>query len=165
MPWDRTNPLYRWKMRQRTKRKLNKSKSVPISQKVKHMPRRKRSRIRRAVSYPRRRFRRFRKGKAPIPVLPMIGGVVAPVAISLQKSNFLTDIQSDPMKATTGLIDQLCQRYTGLSPLYGNPWSLQPVIETYTGLFAGIVGHKLANKFGINRYMKRVPFLGKYIQL
>jgi hypothetical protein len=154
MPWDSSNPLYRWKQKHG---KLNKSAKRTFT-KVKTMAK-KQSR--------RRRFTRFRRRhvKAPIAILPLLGGVVAPMVVAIQKSNFISDVQSDPMKAVSGLADQICQRYTGFSPLYGQTWSMQPMIETYTGLLAGVAGHMLANKFGVNRTMKRVPFIGKYIQL
>lgn len=119
---------------------------------------------RRRYSIPRR-YRRFRRKSHAIPVLPVLTGVVAPMLIAVQKSNFLTDVQTDPMKASTGLIDQICQRYTGLSPLYGNPFNAGFLFETYGGLAAGIFGHMLANKFGVNKSMKKIPFLGKYVEL
>lgn len=94
-----------------------------------------------------------------------MGGLVAPMATALQKSNFFADIQTDPMKATTGLIDQVFQRYTGFSPLYGYGWQMQPLIETYGGLFAGMAGHMIANKLGVNKQFRKIPVVGKYVQL
>jgi len=120
----------------------------------------------------RRRFasirRRIRRKRGPIPILPVLGGVVAPMAIALQKSNFVADVQTDPMKAISGLVDQIGQRYTGFSFLYSeaNPgFHSEWIIPTYTGLAAGYAGHMIANKLGVNRQIAKVPFVGKHIQL
>lgn len=163
MPWNSSNPLYRWKQKHG---KLNKSvKSKVDVGKPKMSKRRSRfARARRRYS-PRRYARRFRKGKSPMPILPLLGGVVAPLMSAVQGSNFMHDIQTNPTAAISGLIDQIGQKYTGYSFLYGYGFDINRVIPTYTGLFAGLAGHMLANKLGVNRYMKKVPIVGKWVQL
>jgi hypothetical protein len=68
-----------------------------------------------------------------------------------------------------GFIDQIGQRYTGISifpEMSGaKGFNLAPVFETYTGLIAGVVGSKLATGFGINKYTKRIPIVGKWVKL
>ena len=102
----------------------------------------------------------------PIKVLPLIRGFIAPVLKSVQKSNFINDVQTDPVKAFTGLIDQIGIRYTGIS-MMGNHEGIDTgqVIPTYVGLFAGVVGSKIATKFGVNRQVKRLPFIGGKFEL
>ena len=98
-----------------------------------------------------------------------MGGVIAPMMDAVAQSNFISQIQSDPMHAINDLVDQISQHYIGVSTQgsFGGGFQFNPkyLYATYGGLIAGIVGHKLANKFGINRYMKRVPMIGKYVQL
>lgn len=44
-------------------------------------------------------------------------------------------------------------------------WTGGNMLETYGAIFMGYVGHKLASKFGVNRTIGKIPFLGKYIEL
>lgn len=46
-----------------------------------------------------------------------------------------------------------------------NWWSRGFPLNTYVPIALGVVGHKLANKFGVNRAMKKIPLIGKYAQL
>jgi hypothetical protein len=46
-----------------------------------------------------------------------------------------------------------------------NWWGRGFPLNTYVPIALGVVGHKLANKFGVNRVMKRIPIVGKYIAL
>jgi type IV secretory pathway VirB2 component (pilin) len=46
-----------------------------------------------------------------------------------------------------------------------NWWSRGFPLNTYVPIALGVVGHKLANRFGVNRVMKRIPIVGKYIAL
>ena len=163
MPWDSSNPLYRWK---KAHGKLNKS----VKSKVRvGKPKMVRHRLRRARSYPRRVYRRFRRGKAPLPILPILGGVVAPMIDSFERAGGMNDLQSDPVKFGKGFIDQIGQHYMGYSifPDVSGVTGLntQYLFNTYGGLLAGVIGHMVANKLGVNRYMKKVPLIGKYIQL
>jgi len=133
------------------------------------MSRRRRvSRVTRRYA-PKRYARRFRRGKAPLPLLPIIGGVVAPMADAVSRVGGIDAFTSNPIEAITGLIDQIGQKYTGFSPFaakYGHEsFNIGWAIPTYTGLFAGIAGHMIANKLGVNRYMKKIPLIGKYVQL
>lgn len=101
-----------------------------------------------------------------IPLLPTIGGLVAPMLTAVQKSNFISDIQSDPLKAIIGLTDQIGQRYTGFS-MFGFEQGFHPehVIPTYLGLGLGVVGSKLATMSGVNRTIGMIPYIGKKIKL
>jgi hypothetical protein len=124
----------------------------------------KRKRFRRR-SYPSRRYRAFRRGKAPIAVLPLLTGVVAPIAIAMKREgDFLYNFKVDPTGATLGLVNQIVRQYTGFG-LRGEPFDYMLPLTTYAGLGAGVVGHKLANKFGINAQMKKIPLVGKFVQL
>ena len=67
------------------------------------------------------------------------------------------------------VLDQIGQRYTGISIFperSGNRgFNTTYLFNTYGGLLAGIAGHMLATKFGVNKYMRRIPMIGKYIAL
>jgi hypothetical protein len=39
------------------------------------------------------------------------------------------------------------------------------MIRNYSTIGAAVAGHWVANKVGLNRMMKRVPFVGKYVSL
>jgi len=161
MTWGPSNPLWRWQHR-----KSSKSRSVkPMARRFRrYSPRRARHLARRY--YPRvRRFHRIRKG--PLPILPIVGGVVAPLARSFTSAGGMANLQSDPVGFGKGMLDQISQRYAGISifpEMSGvSGFQINPLIETYGGLAAGIFGHWLCNRFGVNRYMKRIPFVGKWI--
>lgn len=68
-------------------------------------------------------------------------------------------------------LDQIGQRYTGVSFFpdasgrQSTDINFAYLANTYGGLLAGVVGHKLANKFGVNRAMKKIPIVGKWVQL
>ena len=103
-----------------------------------------------------------------MPILPIIGGVVAPMLDAAKECNFVTQIQTDPVNAFTDLIDQISQHYIGISTQgsFGSAqFNPKYLWQTYGGLAAGIAGHWVAQKTGVNRYMKRIPMIGKYIAL
>src|SRR4030042_3989779 len=86
MPWDTSNPLYRWKMKHSKvgkHRKANKSKAVHMSP-VRPMARKAR---RRSTSRARRFYHRSKK--MTIPVAPMIG-LLAPAESGGLISNVIT---------------------------------------------------------------------------
>lgn len=126
---------------------------------------------------PKHRIRRFGKavrrrlaGKK-IAILPVTAGVIVPFADSFFKAGVMGKIQAgQPDQAAIAFADQLMQHYTGFKPFntfegQGGTWHFEPVIQTYGGLVAGYIGHVLANKFGINKAMNRIPLIGKYFSL
>jgi hypothetical protein len=104
-----------------------------------------------------------------MPILPILGGVVAPMVQSFNYAGGVGLLQSDPVGLGRGMLDQIGQRYMGISifpDMSGvKGFQINPVIETYGGLFAGIFGHMIASKFGVNRYMKKIPLIGKWVSL
>lgn len=102
-----------------------------------------------------------------------MGGIVYPVMDSVAKANFIHDIQQEgteaKINAVKGLVDQLGQHYTGFSvfPELGAGNSFQPMeaVKTYGALAAGVLGHMACNKFGVNREIEKIPFIGKKISL
>lgn len=175
MPWDMSNPLYRWKKRHGKLNKQVSSHKTPSRRKKNVAKRRKRlSRLR---SYPRRRYRAFRKGKTPIPLLPtlavanaaliqpILGNPAKGVAGGLQYFQ-----QGDMQSGLRETIDIIGINFLGYKFSDGSNWwgrtdtGIGP-LQTYTTIGIATLGHMLANKFGVNRAMKRIPFLGKYIAL
>ena len=100
-----------------------------------------------------------------LPILPLIGGVVAPMADSFENVGGVDALQSNPIQFGKDMIDQISQHYTGISPFYKVGFQLDKVVQTYGGLAMGIIGDKIANATGLNRIMKRIPFIGKYVKL
>jgi len=77
------------------------------------------------------------------------------------------DSTGNLMDASLEGLEVLVENFTGFGikgPQAGQFFP-QRVITTYAELAAGTAGHMLANKFGVNRQIAKVPFLGKHIQL
>lgn len=121
---------------------------------------------------PRRRYRRFRKGKQPLSLLTAIpalySGLVQPVFGGEGYIGALPYVQSGNFQdALLEAGNILSMNFTGFSmkgPDAGQ-FNWQKPFNTYSRILAGWVGHKLATKAGVNRQMKKVPMIGKYIQL
>lgn len=105
-----------------------------------------------------------------MPLLPVIGGVVAPMLGAWTDAGVMDKLNAGtPLEAAKAMLNEISLRYIGYQPFVGYQttmgFNFDKVIPTYGGLIAGVVGHMVATKFGINRQMKRIPFLGKYVQL
>jgi len=78
-------------------------------------------------------------------------------------------LQSDPIVFGKGFLDQIGQHYIGLSIFPetsgGLSWNFQPMMKTYGALIMGVIGSKIASSTGVNRYMKKIPFVGSRIKL
>ncbi len=124
--------------------------------------------------------RKRRKKDNRVPLLPTIG-FFAPLLLgkayggtwsspveAIQEGNFLKALQSAIMNLTgigvsvpgaelpEGILFDLNKV---LNPLeFGHAGALK-------GLLFGSIGSKGATKFGLNRQLKKVPFVGKYIKL
>lgn len=119
-----------------------------------------------------------RKKDRRIPLLPTIGfgaplltgkpwGWSSPIE-AIQQGNGAKAIQS-AIANLTGV--QVGMPNTGFTSGVNadlariiNPFDLE-VAGAMKGLLWGTVGSKLATKFGLNRYMKKVPFLGNKVKL
>ena len=100
-------------------------------------------------------------------LLPILGGVVSPMVQSFNTCGGLSAFQHNPGNFAYNMADQIMQRYTGmhLNPKFGSGINTAYLFNTYGGLAMGIVGHKVASKFGVNSQLKKIPMIGKYIQL
>lgn len=141
------------------------------------MPKRKFRRKLRRYS-PRRFARRFRKGKSPIPLLPtipvvykallepIIGSASGPNSGGYLGAKYFMD-QGDLAGAVLEAGNIMSLNFTGFSLKGPDKGTFYPekLMQTYVPILIGVVGHKLATKFGANRAMKKIPFLGKYVQL
>ena len=136
------------------------------------MARRKFRRLRRYS--PRKRFRSFRRGKAPISLL---------TAIPMAHKTFIEPIFGDgagrwgaaKMYETTNNLGDaaleaaeiLVTNFTGFKikgPDAGKFFP-QHLITTYGEIVAGAIGSKIATKLGVNRQFKKMPMIGKYAKL
>ena len=87
------------------------------------------------------------------------------MAQALQREgDILVNFQRDPSGAILGVANQIVKQYTGMR-LSGDGFDQSYLISTYGGLAAGVAGHMVANRLGVNKQMKRIPMLGKYVQL
>lgn len=133
------------------------------------MPFKKKKRVRHRTYSPIRRARRyfsrpFRRHKAnhKIPLLPILG-LVPPM---LNAYNWARPpLESGNLSgAVYNGAYSLMKDFTGYD-LNENKWTGGNMVATYTGILAGFIGHKLATRFGINRYMAKIPLAGKYLEL
>lgn len=127
------------------------------------MAKRRGRKIRRA-----RRSRRFsfRRRKSPIAIAPLTGGVIAPMMGAFMDAGGVASIQSDPFEFAKSFVSEVGKRYVGIDLM--NPQSgfnADKVVPTYTGLIFGVIGHKVATKTGVNRYFRRLPFVGGKVEL
>ena len=130
----------------------------------------KRSRFRRYS--PRNRYRRFRRGKAPIPILPVLavsnGLLIKPLFGDHDFYGALNHMKDgDSSKAVTEFIDVVGINFFGtkLSDQRPNPVWTQKMIENYTTIALGVAGHIVAQKLGINKHIRKIPLIGKYVAL
>jgi hypothetical protein len=84
---------------------------------------------------------------------------------SFERAGGIGSLTADPIGFGKGFVDQIGQHYTGYSFLSGGGMNTAYLFNTYGGLIAGYAGHMIANKLGVNRYMKKIPMVGKWVQL
>ncbi len=87
--------------------------------------------------------------RAPKISIASVAGLV-PLAIKV-KDGF-------KYEGASGAGEQLVRGLTGYSPKNGN-WSWDYLKGTLIPALAGPLVHKLANKFGVNRALRAVPFV------
>lgn len=101
----------------------------------------------------RRRFSMRRRGIShkpkSIPILPILGGAIGVFASYEASSKNLTT--SAGMKS---FLDQLSMSYTGFNPAT-NKFNPSTLVRGWAPLIAGGIGHKLANRLGINQTLTR----------
>jgi hypothetical protein len=116
-----------------------------------------------AYARPRRHygFRRHHASKA-IPLLPTITGVI-PAIVAFDNSGGVGGIISNP----TMFAKQLLYEYTGWDTISTTSGGFNPpiLIRNLSMWGAGMLGHWMLNRLGVNRSIKKVPMIGKYITL
>ena len=128
------------------------------------MPRRRR---RYAMAGRPRRFGRFRRRMAgkTIPILP----VAAVAYVTLLKPHPWAASNDTPLFKLQhgnfqGFAQDLVTQAVGFTPDMKNfDWNI--AAGFWGPIIGGAVGHMIANKVGINRYMHRIPMVGKYLSL
>lgn len=116
-------------------------------------------------SYSRRSKRSYRRKKNHQVPLSIVIPAVAPLFKSVTKTNSFVNFQSDPMKWGQTLVDQIGQQYTGIScfpEISGQVYHWDQAIPTWIGLGVGVAVHKFLGPLA-NRYMRKIPLVGKYI--
>lgn len=121
----------------------------------------KRHAIRRRFRRPT--FRRFHRKSKRVPILPTLA-VVIPAAQMIQNAGglqgFITTATQDPMWVGK----QLAYNYIGYD-VDAHAFDGNKVIQNVL-MYGGLMGgHMIANKFGVNRQIGKIPFVGKYIEL
>jgi len=117
----------------------------------------------------KRKRRRTRTRDKRIPILVTGAGAVK----SLVEPIFGNDSWSGAKAfAEAGDIEGAVKEFLGCNlhnftgyRITDGQFDFQKPLQTYTLLITAWVGSKLATKFGVNRALKRVPFVGKYIKL
>ncbi|MCJ7767046.1 hypothetical protein MUP79_01460 [Candidatus Bathyarchaeota archaeon] len=131
------------------------------------MPRRRRRYA--MAGRPRRSFRRSFASKR-IPLLPVVVGLGTTIVPAVfgggGYSGALPLAQAgDFAGAIREFMDVLSIQTTGYKPSDGSNWGLAKPAATWTAVGLSLLGHWAANKFGLNRSIAKIPFVGKYISI
>ena len=125
----------------------------------------------------RRRFNRFRRYSIKDKRIPLL--TVLPIAHKAIIEPIFGDggeiygakkrfDEGNPTAAAIEFVDVIGINFLGYKFSDGSSWwsghSHSP-INTYAELGLGILGSKLASKFGVNKQIRKIPFAGKYIKL
>lgn len=62
-------------------------------------------------------------------------------------------------------MDVMSIQTTGYKPSDGSNWGWTKPTTTWTTILVSILGHYAMNKLGVNRYIAKIPMIGKYISL
>ena len=92
----------------------------------------------------------------------MIG--VANAFISANRNNGIQQAMNGDINGAKSYLNELAVNFTGYDAASGS-WNINRAIETYVPIVVGAMGSKLATAVGVNRYMRKVPFIGKYVKL
>jgi hypothetical protein len=101
-----------------------------------------------------RGYRRYMRNKQ-VPVLPLLGlgaGLIAPAQLALSGDY-------------AGALAETGARYTGYNFQSKQFDFMYALMNGWLPFLAGVVGHYVANKVGLNRHIKKLPFVGKYVAL
>ena len=90
------------------------------------------------------RFRRKRGGSRKAKSIPV--AVAAPM-VYIGYREF--------KNASSGHMDNVVENLTGYNPERGSFNLMTPIKATYGPMVAGVIGHKIANKVGLNNYIRR----------
>jgi hypothetical protein len=130
--------------------------------------RRRRARFPRArAAYRRGKWRSQSKAIPILPVAAAFGTILAPAVFGGGGyTGALGKFQSEGIQgAVREFTDILAIQTTGYKPSDGSNWGLDKPTATWATIVGALVGHFLANKFGINRSIHKIPIFGKYISL
>ena len=114
------------------------------------MAKRIRNRIRRYRARPRRR-----RSNSAMPILPLLGlgaGLMQPAQLALS-GNYM------------GAIAEAGARYTGYNFQTQKFDFMYALMNGWAPFLAGVAGHYAAQRFGVNRYIRKVPMIGRWISL
>lgn len=123
---------------------------------------------------PRNRYRRFRRGTAPISLLtalpvvhkaflePIMGDGARWGAAKMYQSSG-GNIQDTVMEGAEILVEN----FTGFGIKGPEAGKFFPdlLLKTYGEIVIGAIGSKIATKLGANKSMRKIPMLGKYVKL
>jgi hypothetical protein len=162
MPWNSSNPLYRWKMKHGgvSKHKVNKSATRHMSV-VRHMPKRHFRRARRLG----RRIRRYHKPRLSILTIGGAAiGAMAPGGDASWRYTSMFEALKNGITGTWGW--DVVARDVGVAVTgydYMNKrWSI-PMFTT--GIIAGAVASKIAGHFIKPQTFDAIPIIGHKIKL
>jgi len=110
--------------------------------------------------FSRPRFRRFRRKGTQIP-LPVVAAAGYPLLRAFNYAGGLATLTSDPMGFVSSFGNSACGSYTGFFP-YDGHYELNRLIQTWVPVGIAVVVHATLGK-RVNPYIKRIPFLGKYV--
>lgn len=131
----------------------------------------RRGRVRRYVG---RKVRRFRSGKSPISILTTLPIVYKALIEPITGDGARWGAAKMYQQSGGNLLDTgleaaniMSMNFTGFSMKGPDAGTFYPqqLVNTYVPIIVGYLGHKIANRLGVNRQFKKIPFVGKYAQL
>lgn len=99
--------------------------------------------------------RRVRHRDKRLPILPLVG-----IGVAMSKP-----IQNAVAGDYTGAIAEMSARFTGYNPQSGKVDIGYAAVNGYLPIVAGIGGSMAMDKLGVNKKLRNVPFVGKYVKL
>lgn len=119
----------------------------------------------------RKRVRRHKDRTFPLSMIPSIAVPVGEMVfgdpphlmgIGQAMKNF--EANGDFGAFTKEAVNSLSYETIGYTPYQGT-WNYGIWARNLGLIFGGLITHKLATKAGINKYMKNIPYIGKYVSL
>lgn len=110
----------------------------------------------------RRKKRRVKRDKR-VPLISTAGLLAG--LMTINRNNAVEKIKKGDVQA--GLMSAVTELVVGATgyDIINKSWNFKRIGEFYIPIIVGVAGSAIATKLGINRRMKALPIIGRYIKL